>query len=166
MGSHKELLNGKTQCRMAVFSAMLVGTVCGVAVLGTTLLSLARRAGQPLKKRQRASVTEILQVDMVDRGLYYTATNIDCNLDMEVVRTARQGPGYSDQCQGREQCVQLQDVRSALQCTAVYCSVLQCTAVYCSVLQCTAVYYSVLQCTAVYCSVLQCTHTAHTAHPT
>ena len=28
--------------RMAVFSAMLVGTVCGVAVLGTTLISLAR----------------------------------------------------------------------------------------------------------------------------
>ena len=27
---------------MAVFSAMLVGTVCGVAVLGTTLISLAR----------------------------------------------------------------------------------------------------------------------------
>lgn len=71
---------------MAVFAAMLVGTVCGVAVLGTSLLSLIRTAKQP-KKRHRASVTEILQVDMVDRGLCITATNIDCsinNLDIEM----------------------------------------------------------------------------------
>merc|ERR1711953_509058 len=74
------------QHRMAVFSAMLVGTVCGVAVLGTTLISLARRTNnlQPTWGRQRASVTEVLNVDMVDRGLCFTATNIDCSLDMEL----------------------------------------------------------------------------------
>jgi len=82
---------------MAVFSAMLVGTVCGVAVLGTTLMTLARRS-QPVKRRQRASVTEILQVDMVDRGLYYTATNIDCSLDMELhTQSNLNTSSYSDQ---------------------------------------------------------------------
>merc|ERR1712115_5368 len=85
------------QHRMAVFSAMLVGTVCGVAVLGTTLMTLARRS-QPVKRRQRASVTEILQVDMVDRGLYYTATNIDCSLDMELhTQSNLNTSSYSDQ---------------------------------------------------------------------
>jgi len=90
---------GGTPCRyrMAVFSAMLVGTVCGVAVLGTTLMTLARRS-QPVKRRQRASVTEILQVDMVDRGLYYTATNIDCSLDMELhTQSNLNTSSYSDQ---------------------------------------------------------------------
>jgi len=84
------------QHRMAVFSAMLVGTVCGVAVLGTTLISLARRTNnsQPTQRRQRASVTEVLNVDMVDRGLCFTATNIDCSLDMELQDTSR---GESDQ---------------------------------------------------------------------
>lgn len=71
---------------MAVFSAMLVGTVAGVAVLGTTLISIARRSKGHLPRRQRASVTEVLQVDMVDRGLCFTATNIDCSLDMELQR--------------------------------------------------------------------------------
>ena len=32
----------KLEPRMAVFSAMMVGTVAGVAVLGTTIVSLAR----------------------------------------------------------------------------------------------------------------------------
>jgi len=90
-----------------VFSAMMVGTVAGVAVLGTTLVSLARRTNntQATPRRQRASVTEqnavtpvimvtlvtpvtpvsqVLNVDMVDRGLCFTATNIDCSLDMEL----------------------------------------------------------------------------------
>merc|ERR1712233_24811 len=72
--------------RMPVFSAMMVGTVAGVAVLGTTLVSLARRTNntQATPRRQRASVTEVLNVDMVDRGLCFTATNIDCSLDMEL----------------------------------------------------------------------------------
>merc|ERR1711988_1151685 len=85
MGVVVQLLRSE-QHRMAVFSAMLVGTVCGVAVLGTTLISLARRTNnsQPTQRRQRASVTEVLNVDMVDRGLCFTATNIDCSLDMEL----------------------------------------------------------------------------------
>jgi len=69
-----------------VFSAMMVGTVAGVAVLGTTIISLSRRSNnyQATPRRQRASVTEVLNVDMVDRGLCFTATNIDCSLDMEM----------------------------------------------------------------------------------
>jgi len=71
---------------MPVFSAMMVGTVAGVAVLGTTIISLARRTNnyEATPRRQRASVTEVLNVDMVDRGLCFTATNIDCSLDMEL----------------------------------------------------------------------------------
>jgi len=65
---------------------MMVGTVAGVAVLGTTIISLSRRSNnyQATPRRQRASVTEVLNVDMVDRGLCFTATNIDCSLDMEM----------------------------------------------------------------------------------
>jgi len=65
---------------------MMVGTVAGVAVLGTTIISIARRSNnnQTAPRRQRASVTEVLNVDMVDRGLCFTATNIDCSLDMEL----------------------------------------------------------------------------------
>merc|ERR1711972_22325 len=98
MGVAVQLLRSE-QHRMAVFSAMLVGTVCGVAVLGTTLISLARRTNnsQPTQRRQRASVTEVLNVDMVDHGLCFTATNIDCSLDMELQDTSRGGvrPGSS-----------------------------------------------------------------------
>merc|ERR1711936_484038 len=85
MGVAVQLLRSE-QHRMAVFSAMGVGTVAGVAVLGTTLVSLARRTNnsQATPRRQRASVTEVLNVDMVDRGLCFTATNIDCSLDMEL----------------------------------------------------------------------------------
>merc|ERR1712156_1298046 len=90
MGVAVQLLHSE-QHRMAVFSAMLGG-----AVLGTTLISLARRtnSSQPTQRRQRASVTEVLNVDMVDRGLCFTATNIDCSLDMELQDTSR---GESDQ---------------------------------------------------------------------
>jgi len=63
------------------------------------------------------------------------------------------------------------ELRSALYCVAVCCSVLQCVAVWlqcaavccsvfavcCSVLQCAAVCCSVLQCAAMCCNVLQCT---------
>merc|ERR1712032_937794 len=65
---------------------MMVGTVAGVAVLGTTIISIARRSNnyQATPRRQRASVTEVLNVDMADRGLCFTATNIDCSLDMEL----------------------------------------------------------------------------------
>merc|ERR1712228_802605 len=76
--------------RMPVFSAMMVGTVAGVAVLGTTIISIARRSNnyQATPRRQRASVTEVLNVDMVDRGLCFTATNIDCSLDMDLQETS------------------------------------------------------------------------------
>ena len=37
---------------------------------------------------------QVLNVDMVDRGLCFTATNIDCSLDMELQDTSR---GESDQ---------------------------------------------------------------------
>merc|ERR1712033_115023 len=84
MGVTVQLLH--SEHRMPVFSAMMVGTVAGVAVLGTTLVSLARRTNnaQATPRRQRASVTEVLNVDTVDRGLCFTATNIDCSLDMEL----------------------------------------------------------------------------------
>merc|ERR1712203_1213006 len=67
MGVTVQLLH--SEHRMAVFSAMMVGTVAGVAGLGTTIVSLARRSNnsQNPPRRQRASVTEVLNVDMVDR---------------------------------------------------------------------------------------------------
>merc|ERR1711953_1626443 len=126
MGVTVQLLH--SEHRMAVFSAMMVGTVAGVAVLGTTIVSLARRSNnsQNPPRRQRASVTEfrkmtprishrpnlndfvmrnkrqtllkfnflsfvlgkVLNVDMVDRGLCFTATNIDCSLDMDLQETS------------------------------------------------------------------------------
>merc|ERR1711917_72370 len=84
MGVAVQLLH--SEHRMPVFSAMMVGTVAGVAGLGTTIISLARRtnSSHATPRRQRASVTEVLNVDMVDRGLCFTATNIDCSLDMEL----------------------------------------------------------------------------------
>merc|ERR1712058_13501 len=98
MGVTVQLLH--SEHRMPVFSAMMVGTVAGVAVLGTTLVSLARRTNnaQATPRRQRASVTEVLNVDMVDRGLYFTATNIDCSLDMELhTQSNLNTSSYSDQ---------------------------------------------------------------------
>ena len=63
---------------------MLVGTVMGVCVLGTTLLGLVRnnknKEGKP-EGRKSSHVTEVLQVDMVDRKI--RMTSIDCSLDME-----------------------------------------------------------------------------------
>merc|ERR1711892_414005 len=84
MGSHSSAPTESIHS-MAVFSAMLVGTVCGMCVLGTTLLSLIRN--QPKEKssggrRESMSVTEILQVDMVDHRI--RMTSIDCNLNMEL----------------------------------------------------------------------------------
>merc|ERR1711990_698021 len=88
MGVTVQLLH--SEHRMPVFSAMMVGTVAGVAVLGTTLVSIARRTNnsQATPRGQRASVTEVLNVDMVDRGLCFTATNIDCSLDMDLQETS------------------------------------------------------------------------------
>merc|ERR1712051_83041 len=87
MGVTVQLLH--SEHRMPVFSAMMVGTVAGVAVLGTTIISIARRTNnQATPRRQRASVTEVLNVDMVDRGLCFTATNIDCSLDMDLQETS------------------------------------------------------------------------------
>merc|ERR1712055_618891 len=97
MGVTVQLLHSAdTVSRMAVISAMMVGTVAGVAVLASTLMSIARRNDQHPRKRQRASVTEVLQVDMVDRGLCFTATNIDCHIDIEIKRPSM-GWGSADQ---------------------------------------------------------------------
>ena len=58
----------------------------GVCVLGTTLLGLLRnnkiKEGKP-EGRKSSHVTEVLQVDMVDRKI--RMTSIDCSLDMERV---------------------------------------------------------------------------------
>ena len=64
----------------------------GVCVLGTTLLGLVRnnknKEGKP-EGRKSSHVTEVLQVDMVDRKI--RMTSIDCSLDMErvVVQSSR-----------------------------------------------------------------------------
>ena len=51
---------------------------------------------QKLKKHPQylKHTCQVLNVDMVDRGLCFTATNIDCSLDMELQDTSR---GESDQ---------------------------------------------------------------------
>ena len=63
----------------------------GVCVLGSTLLGLVRNnKNKEVKQEARKSshVTEVLQVDMVDRKI--RMTSIDCSLDMEnVVRQTR-----------------------------------------------------------------------------
>jgi hypothetical protein len=72
---------------MPVMSALLVGTVMGVCVLGTTLLGLARNNKYKVVKnegrRKTSHVTELLQVDMVDRRI--RMTSIDCTLDMDLL---------------------------------------------------------------------------------
>merc|ERR1712002_327283 len=73
--------------KMAVMSAMLVGTVMGVCVLGTTLLGLVRSNGRVRSEKRSAGrktshVTELLQVDMVDRRI--RMTSIDCSIEMDV----------------------------------------------------------------------------------
>ena len=73
---------------MAVMSAMLVGTVMGVCVLGTTLLGLVRNNSKykVVKQdggRKTSHVTELLQVDMVDRKI--RMTSIDCSIEMDLL---------------------------------------------------------------------------------
>merc|ERR1712243_229930 len=69
-----------------LFSAMLVGTVCGVSVLGTTILALWRNKRVEEEKvpmrRHSVPITEMFQVDMVDRRL--RSTSVDCSLDMSI----------------------------------------------------------------------------------
>ena len=76
---------------MAVMSAMLVGTVMGVCVLGTTVLGLIRnnkyRAVKPENARKTSHVTELLQVDMVDRRI--RMTSIDCSIEMDLFSKAQ-----------------------------------------------------------------------------
>ena len=72
---------------MAVMSAMLVGTVMGVCVLGTTLVGLVRNNKYKVVKmdggRKTSHVTELLQVDMVDRKI--RMTSIDCSIEMDLM---------------------------------------------------------------------------------
>jgi len=56
------------------------------------------------------------------------------------------------------------DVKGALQCVAVCCSVLQCVAVCCSVLQCIVNYITPYRRQPVFCSVLQCVAVPHELH--
>merc|ERR1711970_275162 len=58
----------------------------GVCVLGTTLVTLVRNNTDKVDKlggRKTSHVTELLQVDMVDRKI--RMTSIDCTLDMNLV---------------------------------------------------------------------------------
>ena len=75
--------------QMAVMSAMLVGTVMGVVVLGTTLVGLVRNNKYKVVRQGRKSshVTELLQVDMVDRKI--RMTSIDCSLDMDLISSSQ-----------------------------------------------------------------------------
>ena len=72
---------------MAVMSAMLVGTVMGVCVLGTTVVGLVRNNKYKVVKREggrkTSHITELLQVDMVDRKI--RMTSIDCSVDMDLL---------------------------------------------------------------------------------
>merc|ERR1712189_159178 len=79
--------------KMAVMSAMLVGTVMSVCVLGTTLLGLVRSNGRVRSEKRSAAgrktshVTELLQVDMVDRRI--RMTSIDCSIEMDLLSKAQ-----------------------------------------------------------------------------
>jgi len=72
---------------MAVMSAMLAGSVMGVCVLGTTLVGLVRNNKYKVVKmdggRKTSHVTELLQVDMVDRKI--RMTSIDCSIEMDLI---------------------------------------------------------------------------------
>merc|ERR1712013_450849 len=80
-----------TDREMPLVSALLVGSVLGVCVLGSALLGIVRNNNnnkEEVKEGRRSShVTEVLQVDMIDRKI--RMTSIDCSLDMmkEVVKT-------------------------------------------------------------------------------
>merc|ERR1712189_87473 len=86
-----QLLHSGHSIAMAVMSAMLVGTVMGVCVLGTTVLGLIRnskyRAVKPENARKTSHVTELLQVDMVDRRI--RMTSIDCSIEMDLLSKAQ-----------------------------------------------------------------------------
>ena len=64
----------------------------GVCVLGTTLLGLVRNHKYKVVKqdggRKTSHVTELLQVDMVDRKI--RMTSIDCSIEMDLL-TSRSG---------------------------------------------------------------------------
>ena len=63
----------------------------GVCVLGTTVLGLIRnskyRAVKPENARKTSHVTELLQVDMVDRRI--RMTSIDCSIEMDLLSKAQ-----------------------------------------------------------------------------
>merc|ERR1712168_206513 len=91
------------ETKMTPVAALLVGTVaavccCSVVMVG---LLLARR-GRPVKLAQRKTshVTEVLQVDMVDRRI--RPTNLDCSLSMELTDFFR--PGGREELQQRGVC--------------------------------------------------------------
>ena len=71
--------------QMPLVSALLMGTGMGVCVLGTSLIGLARSNRNNEDNngiRKSSHVTEILQVDMVDRkiGKKHTVFGTTCNL--------------------------------------------------------------------------------------
>ena len=72
---------------MALVSIMLVGTLVGLCLLGTTLVGLARKKkNNEFKKeswRKTSHMAELLQVDMVDRKIKMTA--IDCSVEMDLL---------------------------------------------------------------------------------
>merc|ERR1711970_250685 len=71
---------------MPLVPALLVGSVLGVCMLGSALLGILRNSKAKegrLEERKSSHVTEVLQVDMVDRRI--RMTSIDCSLDMERV---------------------------------------------------------------------------------
>merc|ERR1712215_530328 len=88
MGISQEKLNSPLHFQMALVSVLFVGTVVGICILATSLMGVTRNSGNkgPRQETRKSShVTEVLQVDMVDRRI--RLTSLDCNLEMEEVVT-------------------------------------------------------------------------------
>lgn len=76
---------------MSLMLSLLVGIVsgAGLVVLAIILVTKYSRKQDRFEKRKTSHVTEVLQVDMVDRRL--RSTSLDHSVDMDMVSVTRPG---------------------------------------------------------------------------
>merc|ERR1712018_1108841 len=69
--------------KMSLVFSLLMGTVVASAVVVLAIIFMANRKEIKFEKRKTSHVTEVLQVDMIDRRL--RSTSLDHSLDMDLV---------------------------------------------------------------------------------
>ena len=76
---------------MDFFTTLLVGAAAAIALVIVLTLALTRSNNKEkkLERRKTSHVTEVLQVDMVDRRI--RTTSLDHSVDMEDLRSSSEG---------------------------------------------------------------------------